>query len=754
MNSMVWLNLAMVVTLIAPSAAVSETVQFGANPMRKIITMLQDMLKEIEREGETEKELFDKAMCACETGQKELQKTIEDATADSETQASTIEAQTAEKSQLTQEIEDHKTSGAQAEKDLADATAIRDKAHKNFAKEEKDNKHSIEQLNKAIPALEKGMGASSLMQTRVGRHLRRTIEVTRYLTAEERTGVLAFLDAGSSDEDQVGDAVQAPGSGEILGIMKNMKDEMSKDLTEMQDREKADFESFNELKAAKTQEIDVNARAVISKDKRIGGLALSLSEANHALEDAKEELENAQKMFASMKEDCAGKQKEMMTRAKSRADERVAIGDAIKILNDDDALEVFSKAKSFVQQPPRIQQTYDAFLQVSTKLRIKHAHRSTARHQHHEEPEGEAQKLVSHMIEGMVSVLHDEDVGDEHKKAWCANETEVNHKLEAEKTTLIEKTEAAITEQEDILATLTEEIKGLTTKIQELDKMVHEATEQRKSEHQEFVDAFATSSTAIRLVTKAIKRLEKFYSPEKHAAEAKAATDAALKSQGLALLRRRSETHRQDVKAAAVTKMENALMPGGFDDFVQVKAHMRIKANQPDIPATPSALMQKQESGGVIGLMYEFVSDIKMDMTEAETEEKFNTKDYVRIMTEAQQTRTEDTKALNEKKKVKATTDTKLIENKELLEASKDEHHNVELYLAQLHGECDFLMRNYENRHEARIDEEVGLEEAKTIVTHEEPPNYREVEQQFEEEHTDNDVDQNFPGTPVSDVPR
>merc|ERR1719265_2005813 len=192
-------------------------------------------------------------------------------------------------------------------------------------------------------------------------------------------------------------------------------------------------------------------------------------------------------------------------------------------------------------------------------------------------------------------------------------------------------------------------------------------------------------------------------------------------------------------------------MPGGLDDFVQVKATMRAK--QPQIPATPSALFQKQESGGVIGLMNDFITDLKMDMTESETEEKFNAKDYVRIMTEAQETRAEDTKALNEKKKAKATADTKLLEDKELLEATKDEHHNLELYLAQLHGECDFLMRNFETRHEGRIDEEVGLESAKTIVTHEEPPNHRDVEQQFENEKTDNDVDQNFPGTPVSDIP-
>merc|ERR1719174_232699 len=98
-----------VTTLFVPCSSVSESVQFGANPMRKIITMLQDMQKEIEREGETEKEIFEKAMCACETGQKELQKTIEDATSESEEQSSAIEAQTAEKAQLTQEIEDHKS---------------------------------------------------------------------------------------------------------------------------------------------------------------------------------------------------------------------------------------------------------------------------------------------------------------------------------------------------------------------------------------------------------------------------------------------------------------------------------------------------------------------------------------------------------------------------------------------------------------------------------------------------------------------
>merc|ERR1719375_1111593 len=151
--------------------------------------------------------------------------------------------------------------------------------------------------------------------------------------------------------------------------------------------------------------------------------------------------------------------------------------------------------------------------------------------------------------------------------------------------------------------------------------------------------------------------------------------------------------------------------------------------------------------------MNEFVSDLKMEMTEAETSEKFNAKEYVRIMTEAQETRARDVKSLNEKKSVKATLDTKLVENKELLALTEEELHNLELYLVQVHTECDFLMANYEARHEDRVDGETGLESAETIVTDAEVPSHREIEQRFAEEKTDDDVDEHFPGTPIDDGP-
>merc|ERR1719324_1659861 len=122
-------------------------------------------------------------------------------------------------------------------------------------------------------------------------------------------------------------------------------------------------------------------------------------------------------------------------------------------------------------------------------------------------------------------------------------------------------------------------------------------------------------------------------------------------------------------------------------------------------------------------------------------------------MTEAQETRAQDTKSLNEKKGVKATLDTKLVENKELLDLTEDELHNLELYLVQVHTECDFLMKNFEVRHEDRVDGETGLETAETIVTDGEVPSHRAIEDRYEEEHTDDDVDEHFPGTPIDDGP-
>lgn len=715
--------------------------------MRKIIGMLQSMSEELEKEGEAEKEIFEKAFCACESGEKGLAKEIEDATAEISTQESKLESDSAQKDQLTAEIADHKTGLSEAQKDLEEATSIREDENKKFQKESAASSVNLKQLGAAIPALEKGLSSAAFVQTMRPKQLsrfRRTVETTKYLSNDMRTSVLAFLDQGTGED--AGETVDAPGTSEIVGIMKQMKEDMSKDLAELKSQEAQDAATYTELKQAKTAEIDVNEKAILSKDKRIGTLKLSIAEAGHALEDAQEALADAQKLSANLKEECAAKEKALAEKQKMRSEEMVAISDAVKILNDDDALDVFKKAlpsAALVQQPHA--QTYDAFIQIHSsksvarlqikgKAKAKHGLRQEPEPDYAEEAKGAFGTFVNTMVNNMVSVLHDEDVDDEIKKVWCANETSVNEAIKSEKSTEMQKLASEMEETEDSLATLTEEIKVLGQSIQALDKSVFDWTAQRKKEHDQFLNEFATAATAKRLIEKAMLRLEKFYSPKAYKAKTDAVKAAAVKNAGLALLSKANEKSSEET--LAIKRWQAKL--GGDLDFLQLHSSS----------AHSKQGYVKQESGGVIALMQDFKTDLMMDMQESEAEEKHAAEDYIRVMEDAKETRTAHSKSLNQKKKVKAELDVKLTDDKAAHALLDKEVLNLELYLAKVTATCDFIMSHFEERHDGRVDEEVVLEGAKTVVTHEDPMTYKQVEERYEEEESKKDVDMHFPEAP------
>jgi len=57
----------------------SSSLAVSANPIRKVVTMIQRMQKQVEEQGEKEKDLFEKFMCYCQSGTADLQKSIADA---------------------------------------------------------------------------------------------------------------------------------------------------------------------------------------------------------------------------------------------------------------------------------------------------------------------------------------------------------------------------------------------------------------------------------------------------------------------------------------------------------------------------------------------------------------------------------------------------------------------------------------------------------------------------------------------------
>merc|ERR1719352_359824 len=122
------------------------------------------MQKEIEAQGEKDKVLYDNFMCFCDNGKADLLKTANDAEAANKAAAAQLEADTAEKAQLEGDIKTHQSDLANAQKDLEEATNIRDKQKEEFDATVGTKKASELALGKAIPAIEKGMGGAALME--------------------------------------------------------------------------------------------------------------------------------------------------------------------------------------------------------------------------------------------------------------------------------------------------------------------------------------------------------------------------------------------------------------------------------------------------------------------------------------------------------------------------------------------------------------------------------------------------------------
>merc|ERR1719326_313803 len=123
-----------------------------------------------------------------------------------------------------------------------------------------------------------------------------------------------------------------------------MLDDMQKDLASSTKDEDSAAAGFADLKAAKTREIQVASSAVETKTAQSGELAVLVVQSKDALADAEAEKADAEKYLASLKITCEEQQKQWTTRQAMRAEEVSAISEAITILNDDDALDIFKKS--------------------------------------------------------------------------------------------------------------------------------------------------------------------------------------------------------------------------------------------------------------------------------------------------------------------------------------------------------------------------------------------------------------------------
>merc|ERR550514_392814 len=127
--------------------------------------------------------------------------------------------------------------------------------------------------------------------------------MTQEMSNADRDMLSSFLMGGARQG-------YAPASGEIVGMLKQMKDTMEKDLAEViaqEDKAKSDFES---LVGAKEKEIASATKAIEEKTKRTGETAVSIVNLEEDLDDTINSLAEDKKLLADLEKNCAAKEKE------------------------------------------------------------------------------------------------------------------------------------------------------------------------------------------------------------------------------------------------------------------------------------------------------------------------------------------------------------------------------------------------------------------------------------------------------------
>jgi len=686
---MAMLRIVAALLLIAPGAHAMTTeseAMLKANPIRKVVTMLQNMQKKISAEAGTKEKMFDQYMCYCKNADSTLAKSIADAEDKVPQVESAIKEDSAMKKQLKADLADAKSGRAEAKETLAKAAAIRAKEEGAYSKAAAESKTNIAALSKAIPAIEQGM-SSSFLQTQSGTAtVLRRLSVSMDMNTADRDLLASFLEEGST----------APGSGEIVGILKQMKDEMDKDLADAVGDETGSVASYESLVAAKKKEIAALTKAIETKTVRVGELSVKVAEAENDLEDTKEGLAEDKKFLADLDGNCALKQKEWEAYKKVNAEEMVALADTIKVLNDDDTLELMKKtlpsASSFMQ------------LQVTSKALKKQAS-AILRHARGD-PRLDFVQVALHggqmgfnkiikMIDGLIVTLNKDASNDSDKKKYCLAEFDKTE--DTKKGLVLDRSdlEKAIADGKESMATLAGEIKALVAGIKALDTSVADATAQRKEEHDEFVSVLASNTAAKDILAFAKNRLNKFYNPKMYKAPPK---------------RQLSEEDQITVNNGGTLAPTAA--PGGI-------AGTGIGLAQVAPPPPPAADMSSkpQESSGVLAMIDLLVADIEKENQVMNVEEKDAQSDYEKLISDSAEKRALDSKAITDKEGAKAGAEAEVQAADDSFKSKSTELMETDKYLSGLHQDCDWLLKFFDTRQTARNNEIDALGKAKDVLS-------------------------------------
>jgi len=662
--------------ILAAQATTTLTWEDKNRPVTKVINLLKDMQAQLEKEQKEDEEVYERVACWCETNDKEKTDAISDAEARITDLTSNIEEATASSARLNTEIKNLEAEIGKNQEALGKATAIREKELAEFTAEEKDMLQSIGALKSAVTVLSKHhssfaqvpeetlLDIAATVQDQFRIHKRLLMGV---VTPSQRKALSAFMQAPGEflDSDQAAfKQSYAPQSGEIFGILKQMKETFETNLSASQKEELQNQAAYEDLKAAKEMEIKAGEEQKDTKTQELANTDSKLSQAKLDLEDTRNSLTADQKFLMNLKETCQQTDTEWEERQKARQEEIQACSQALAILSNDDAHDTFTKTFNFVQ----VAEKRDG----ATRDRAAALLRKTAKQLNDPQLLALATKVrmdvfakVQAAIDGMVEELLKEKADEIKLKDFCVEGLNENQKAQELKARDIDDLTAEIAQLTSSIDELAQSISGLQAEVAEMQLQLKRAGEDRELENKDFQATVADQRETQKLLTSALNVLKAVYAKK--------------------FLQTGAATQRQPAGPPP---------PPGFKEYKQAGG-----------------------AGGVLGMIEQIIADTKTleaDAIKAETDAQ---KAYESVVKDTNASIEQKTRDITNKTGEKAKAEADKTAAEEGSDAALNEQQMNKNEEADLHKSCDFTLKNFDIRQASRDQEVEALRQAKSILS-------------------------------------
>jgi len=655
-------------------------------PVSKVIALLQDMAVELNRELEDDKAVYEEVSCWCQSNEKEKIWAIE-------TGEARIDALVAQLGEDGAKIQELKASLASAKdkvnKDFAalqQASAMRMKESKEFHGEENDLIGAVQACKQALVVLSKHH--PDLIQVRnVAKGLEgvRAELLPHILNGVQVALLKEFMRQAQNPNSFLGMSYSltipgmnsyAPQSGQVYGILKQMQEEFSENLSETQKLELQAQEEFKSLKAAKEAEITAGRKLIEETEAELAVFQEKHAQAMEELSATEDQVKTDKEFLVNLKKRCTETDAEYQERVKSRMEEITAVQETIAFLNSDEAFDMFDKTVN------------TAFIQVtagsSTKIRENSSRQRAAAVLarvtglgHAESPKiamiAESIKLdaftkVIEMIDKMIVELKNQQQDEVKHRDFCIAELNKNTLQMDAAHAKRESLQATIADLEATIKKLARDIATTKQEIVDMEKEMKRAGEDRAAENADYQQTVNDHRITQEILTKALHRMKQVY------------------------------------------------------NFIQQPGapQMQLSGNATDAGSAPARFkkMEKNVGGGkVVRMIEQIIADSKALEAEAVHAEDVSQSTYENFMKDSNESITQATNSIADMTDEKAKSEQALQMAQTDMTATSKQIENLMGTGADLHEDCDFILKNFEARQDARAQEIDALGEAKAILS-------------------------------------